>query len=287
MSTFETAGYEQVKRDIVGMFDRAASRYDQVGVNWNRYCADRLVEKLGIPRGARVLDVATGRGALLFPAADKVGPTGFVLGIDLAPNMITHLGAEIAARGLVQARAQVMDADTMVFPDHAFDYILCGFALHFMDYPRLLPRLLRMLRPGGHIGTTQAYFPTDDTDNLARWQWLFDLTREVFPADFKPPASWVAPNRLNRPERAETALRQAGFENISITQEERTIYYADENQWWEWEWSAAPRLWLEGMSTEGLARFQAVAFEKLAAMKSAQGIPIRNGVLLCIANSPR
>ncbi len=122
MSTIDTAGYEQVKRDIVGMFDRAASRYDQVGVNWNIYCANLLVEKLDIPRGARVLDVATGRGALLFPAADKVGPTGFVLGIDLAPNMITYLGAEIAARGLNQARAQLMDADTIPHASYEFPH---------------------------------------------------------------------------------------------------------------------------------------------------------------------
>jgi hypothetical protein len=179
-----------------------------------------------------------------------------------------------------------MDADEVPCTHHSFDYILCGFALHFLDYSRLLMRFRDMLKPGGYLATTHPYVPTHTAENFERWKWLFELTREVFPADFKPPAAWVASNRLNKPELIECALREAGFENISIAKEEATLYFADENDWWAWEWSQASRFWVEGMSPEGLAKFKSVSFEKLKAMKGSRGIPILIGALLAIANAP-
>lgn len=286
MFNFDPLAHEQLKPEIVGVYDRAANLYDQVGVKSFTYYANLLVDKLNIPPGARVLDVATGRGALLFAAAEKVGVNGYVLGIDLAPNMISETAAEIKARGLQQAEVRLMDADDISFPSHSFDYILCGFAIHFLDYPRLLVRFRDMLKPGGSIATTHPYVPTHDTENFERWKWLFELTREVFPANFEPPASWVAPNRLNSPKLIESALRESGFENISITVAETTMYFADENDWWDWEWSQGSRFWVEGMSPEGLAKFKAVSFEKLRAMKTPSGIPILNGALLSVANAP-
>ncbi|HQF61784.1 MAG TPA: methyltransferase domain-containing protein [Anaerolineaceae bacterium] len=286
MTNFDSGTYGQFKREVIGVYDRAASLYDHVGTKQGVYYANRLVERLNIFPGARVLDVATGRGALLFAVAEKIGTTGYVLGIDLAPNMISETAAEIKARGLQQAEVLLMDADDVSYPNGSFDYILCGFAIHFLNYPRLLARFCNMLKPGGYIGTTHPYVPTHNEENFERWKWLFELTREVFPADFQPPTSWVAPNRLNRPELIEAALREAGFENISITTEEATMYFTDEQDWWDWEWSQASRFWLEGMSPEGLAKFKAVSFEKLMAMKTPKGIPILIGAMLSIANAP-
>lgn len=286
MSGFDPATHEQHKREIVGMYDRAASLYGRVGIKMFTYYANLLVDKLKIPSGARVLDVATGRGALLFAAAEKVGAKGYVLGIDLAPKMISETAAEIKARNLKQAEVRLLDADELSFPDHSFDYILCGFAIHFLDYPRLLVRFREMLKPGGVIATTHPYVPSHDAENFERWKWLFELTREVFPADFQPPDFWVAPNRLNSPERIESVLRESGFENISVTKEEAIMYFADENDWWNWEWSQGSRFWVEGMPPEALEKFKAISFEKLKAMKGLKGIPMLNGALLAIANSP-
>lgn len=286
MDTIDPTTHEQHKREIAGMYDRAASLYGQVGIEMFTYYANRLIDKLNIPTGARILDVATGRGALLFAAAEKAGPTGHVLGIDLAPKMISETAAEIKARGLKQAEVCLMDADTASFPDHSFDAILCGFALHFLDYRNLLGRFRRMLKPGAIMATIHPYVPTHDAENFERWKWLFELTREVFPAGFQPPAFWVAPNLLNSPERIEGALCEAGFENISVTPEETVFYFKDEDDWWDWEWSQGSRFWVEGMSPEGLTKFKTVSFEKLKAMKTPKGIPMLNGALLASAHSP-
>ena len=279
--------HEQLKREIVGVYNRAAHLYDQVGAKFFTYYANLLIDKLNIPSGARILDVATGRGALLFAAAERVGPSGYVLGVDLAPNMISNTAAEIKTRGLQQAEVRLMDADDIDFPDHSFDYVLCGFALHFLDYPRLLLLFRDILKPGGTIATLHPYVPTNNEENFEKWKWLFELTREVFPPDFEPPASWVAPNRLNKPELIEAALRESGFGNISITAAETTMYFKDENDWWDWEWSQGSRFWVEGMSPEGLEKFKAVSFENLKAMKTPQGIPILIAALMAVASTPK
>jgi len=280
MTGIDPNTHAELKREIIGVYDRASSIYDRVGIRQFTYYAGLLIEMLGIPPGARVLDVATGRGALLFLAADAVGPAGRVIGIDLAPNMLAQTSAEIESRGLEHAEVRLMDADEVVFPAETFDYILCGFALHFTDYPRNLVRFHEMLKPGGTFASTHPYVPTHDTGNFERWKWLFELTREVFPPDFEPPASWVAPNRLNSPDRIERALREAGFVDIRVRVEENTMYFADEQDWWNWEWSQGSRFWVEGMSPEGLARFRQVSFEKLREMKGPRGIPILDGALL-------
>ena len=58
------------------------------------------------------------------------------------------------------------------------------------------------------------------------------------------------------------------------------MYFADEADWWDWEWSQGSRFWVEGMSPEGLARFKEVSFEKLREMKGPKGIPMLDGALL-------
>lgn len=270
------------EQEIIGVYDRAAKTYEQVGIRAASYFGKHLVERLDIPSGARVLDVATGRGALLFPAAQQVGPAGRVIGIDLAPGMVEATTAEIRERGLIQAEVHQMDGNHPAFPDRSFNDILCGFALHFLDYPRALVRFRRLLKPEGTFAALVPYVPMEDRENMERWQWLFSLTRSVFPPGFEPPTAWTAPNRLNTPERIESALQEAGYAEISVWREEKVMYFADEDDWWAWEWSQGSRFWLEGMSPEGLATFKTVAFEKLGQMKVVEGIPMLQGALFAI-----
>src|SRR5688500_2176491 len=81
----------------------------------------RLVEGVGVSAGDAVLDVATGRGAVLFPAAERVGPGGSVVGIDLAVGMVERTRAEIERRGVANASVRQMDAERLDFADGSFD----------------------------------------------------------------------------------------------------------------------------------------------------------------------
>ena len=273
---FMSDSHEAMKREVIGTYDRAAHLYDQVGARRFTYFDGLLVERLNIPSGAHVLDVASGRGAMLLAAAAKVGSTGRVIGIDLAPQMVALTKAEIERRGLTQASILLMDADDPAFEPESFDFITCGFALSFLDYERLLPKLRALLKPGGTFAVAQTYNQPNEED-FARWSWLFDLTKAVFPPDFTPPAAWIAPRRLSKPEQNIAALTQAGFVDVHTEAHAATFYFRDEDDWWQWEWSQG--FWVEGMSPEGLDRFKRESFEHLRAMQTPQGIPMGDGAL--------
>lgn len=263
---------DAIKREVIDMFNRAAPTYGQVGTKQFTYFGNLLVERLAIPSGAQVLDVASGRGAILFPAADAVGAAGQVIGGDLAPEMVKQTQAEIERRGLAQVSMALLDAEKLEFDAETFDFITCGFALHLFDFEQALPKYHKFLKSEGIFAAIIPSRPS--TEALAPWKWLFDLTRAVFPPDFVPPPAWNAPRRLNTPELAEAALTQAGFTQIWTEQHETTLYFRDEHDWWDWEWSQGSRFWLEGMSPEGLARFERESMEHLRAMQTPQGIPM-------------
>lgn len=268
------------KQEVVGVFDRAAPIYDQVGVRQFTHFGNLLIERLAIPSGARVLDVAAGRGALLFPAAERVGLSGQVIGIDLAPTMVQETAAEISRRGLSQAEIRLADADEIEFDEHSFDFIVCGYALHFLDYERVLPKFYRWLKPQGCFAAIIPFVPLGE--NLARWLWLFELTKAVFPPGFVPPPAWVAPNRLTKPEITKAVLEDAGFISVTSEQHEATLYFKDEDDWWAWEWSQGSRFWVEGMSPEGRERFKRESFEHLRQMKTPEGIPTLDGAMFVL-----
>lgn len=275
--------HDEMKQAVIGMYSRAASLYGQVGTKQFTYFANLLVNKLSIPIGSRVLDVASGRGALLFASAEKTGISGEVIGIDLAPQMVKETNTEICRRGLTQAKILLMDADETAFCANSFDFVLCGFALHFLDYTTVLPKMLTYLKPGGCFAAIIPYTPRHEED-IAPWMWLFELTKAVFPPDFTPPPAWIAPRLLNRPDLAQAALAQAGFVDVQTETHEAVLFFKDEEDWWDWEWSQGSRFWLEGMSPEGLERFKRESFQHLKTMKGPQGIPMKDGALFVIGH---
>src|SRR6478735_4355743 len=80
-------------------YDAAADAYDDpANAFWERF-GRRTVERLALPRGARVLDACCSSASAL-PAAEAVGPEGYVLGVDLAERLLALGRAKAAARGL-------------------------------------------------------------------------------------------------------------------------------------------------------------------------------------------
>lgn len=249
----------QNKKDTLqGVFTRSASSYGRI--RYFHIFGQWLVETAQIPEGANVLDVACGRGAVLFPAAEHVGPSGHVIGIDLAEGMAQETQMEIQRRGLQQAEARQMDAENLTFPDSSFDFVLCGFALQFFPHlERALSEFKRVLKPDGHIAVTT--WGGDDE----RWDWYADL-REVYGAVLK-----LGSQSLDKPEEIKRWFSRAGFVDIQINTKELDMVYLDDEEWWSLAWSLSSRAGLEKLSPEDLERFKAEAIEKLQAQKQADG----------------
>jgi SAM-dependent methyltransferase len=123
----------KAEEGIARVFGRAAATYDRIG-RFTHY-GERLVERAQLAPGVTVLDVAAGRGAVMFPAAKRVGPHGRVIGIDISADMLRETAREMEGAPWQNVELQQMDAEQLQFPDGAFDWVLCGFALWFFPHP--------------------------------------------------------------------------------------------------------------------------------------------------------
>src|SRR5438034_8732266 len=111
--------------------------------------AGDLVGLIGIPPGARVLDVGTGTGVAARAAAEAAGPGGLVVGIDQAPAML----AQAVGRGEPLPRYAAAEAIDLPFREGAFGYVTACFVLsHFTRYETGLFDMLRVLARGGRMG---------------------------------------------------------------------------------------------------------------------------------------
>lgn len=109
--------------------------------------ADRLVAATDLAPGMSVLDVACGTGVVARAAADRVGPTGTVVGVDSSEAMLA-----VARRVRPDVRWQVGDAGSLPFEADAFDRVLCQAALMFVDDPVLALREMgRVAAAGGRV----------------------------------------------------------------------------------------------------------------------------------------
>jgi SAM-dependent methyltransferase len=253
----------QNKKDTLqGVFTRSAASYERI--RYFPIFGEWLVATAQIPDGAKVLDVACGRGAVLFPAAERVGPNGHVIGIDLAEGMARETQSEIERRGLTQAEARQMDAENLTFPATSFDFVLCGFSLQFFPHlEQALSGFKRVLKPSGRIAVTT--WGGDDE----RWGWYDDL-REVYGAVVK-----LGSQSLDKPEEIQRWFFQAGFVDIQISTKELDMVFLDEEEWWNMEWSISGRAGLEKLSPKDLERFKMEAFEKVKTQKQADGFHYR------------
>ena len=105
-----------------------------------------LLDAAAVGIGHTVLDVACGTGVVAAAAAERVGPSGAVTGVDINPGMIA-----VAARTQGVRWAQA-DAARLPFPDGGFDRVLCQAGLQFVpDRLGALREMRRVLRPGGRV----------------------------------------------------------------------------------------------------------------------------------------
>src|SRR3954451_7767070 len=108
-----------------------------------------LVRHAGIREGMRVLDVGTGLGHVAFEVASIVGPSGEVVGVDQAGELLEVADHRRADAGLANVRFQQADARAFRDPE-PFDAIVTRLLLfHHPDAVDVVAHHLDSLRPGG------------------------------------------------------------------------------------------------------------------------------------------
>jgi len=270
------------REESLRVFSQTATIYDRVGPPIFSYFGQCLVDLADLDLGDEVLDVAAGRGALLFPLAAKVGPTGHVTGIDFSPDMVRETAKDIENRKLSHAEIRQMDAEQMSLPDALFDWVMCGFALwRFAEPTRVLHEFYRVLRRAGRVAlsTWAADNPSQIWCNEVLRPFVYAPAAKDFPAKFDA--------RFDTPLQLETALRQAGFGDIQISLQEKDFVYTDEEQYWASLWSAGFRRQLEKMTPDMLEQAKNEVFQKLQMFKKPDGFHKLNRGLFAFGSKPK
>ena len=256
------------KAQTRAFFNSVARDYDPPGVF--AHFGQRLVEVVGIESGQHVLDVASGRGAALFPAAERVGEAGEAIGIDLAESMAQAANNEAAQRGL-RAHVRILDAEQLDFPDAAFDRVLCGFGVMFFPDPdRALREFRRVLKPGGRLG-------------ISTWQvsQVEDLSIVLDELDIEPrhPPGWIT-----EADDLVRLLERAGFAGVRVLADSETFCYADLDQYWQTARGTGLRRSIDALDAAQTKRARIILDERLRPYQRPDGLHIAATALLAVAS---
>jgi SAM-dependent methyltransferase len=109
--------------------------------------AAMLVAEADVATGHRVLDVGCGTGIVARLAAERAGPSGSVVGLDLNEAML-----QVARRLRPDLEWRSGDAGDLPFVDDLFDVVFCQAALMFFpDATAALREMGRVVRPDGEV----------------------------------------------------------------------------------------------------------------------------------------
>lgn len=247
------------KQEIVNFYN-ARTNYDQ-DVTINRAIA--LFDYANPCPGQYVLDVATGTGNIAIKAAQKVGISGCVIGIDIATELLKIAQQKIQAQNLsnvelIEVDAQVYDSE----PDK-FDAIYCSYAIVlFPNIPKILENWYRFLKLGGFIAFTcsseNSYLALSIVEACAK-------NGITLPNLHEP---------LGTPERIQHLLTQAKFSQVEIHPRQMGTYLSLEKAQSRWN----GQFWLHidnplrQLKPEKISLLKASYDQEIAALETEQGV---------------
>lgn len=160
--------------------------------------------------GERVLDVACGTGVVARLVAQRVGPSGTVVGFDLNPGMLTMARTLPPPQGApIEWREGNVSA--IPLPDATFDLVLCQQGLQFFpDRPAALREMRRMLGPTGRIALS-VWRPMHHSPGFAALATA--LGRIIAP---EAAAIMQGPFALGSADDLRTLITGAGFRDVVL-----------------------------------------------------------------------
>jgi arsenite methyltransferase len=121
-----------------------------------------ILDRVGIRRGERVLELGPGPGAFSLDAARMLGESGRLIAVDIQPEMIARLERRAREAGLTNIEAHTADAHHLPLPDASVDRAFLITVLpEIPDRARALAELRRVLKPGGTLSVTEEFLDPD------------------------------------------------------------------------------------------------------------------------------
>jgi len=121
-----------IKENAMRQFGKQADVYSKANIFVDIFHLSKIVERSGILKNYRVLDIATGSGFLALEFAKK---GLFVVGCDITREMLLNAREKQKSSGLDGLELLLSDVESLPFPDKAFDIVSCRFAFHHFPNP--------------------------------------------------------------------------------------------------------------------------------------------------------
>ncbi|MEM6597374.1 MAG: methyltransferase domain-containing protein [Cyanobacteria bacterium P01_C01_bin.69] len=217
------SGYErEYKKTVVEFFDGRTS-YDNESTIKR---ALPLLEMSSLKRGQQVLDMATGTGIVAIAAAQEVGNTGKVTGVDFSSGMLQQAKEKSRKLKINNVEWVKADADCIEFERDSFDTIFCSSALvYFKDIEFTLKSWNHWLKSGGvaiFSGWSEQSYPAP---------WIVESCAR----------NGVALQNINTPtgteERCIALMEEAGFHKVTVNQRQLGTYRTVEQlNGWDGSW---------------------------------------------------
>lgn len=262
------------KARAAAAYNAAADYFDHpVGSFWHRF-GRQTVERLDLRPGESVLDVCSGSGGSALPAAERVGPNGRVIAVDLAERLIALAEAKAQSRGLGNIEFRVADMLALGYPDATFDAVICVFGIFFVpDMTAAVGELWRMVRPGGRLAITTWGPDLFEPANGAFW----DAIRQERPDLYRGFNPW---DRICEPAGLREMLSAAGVSDAAIIAEAGRHPLNSPDDWWAIAMGSGYRGTLAQLDPEAFSR---VRDRNLARLRESGAKSIETNVVYAVA----
>jgi ubiquinone/menaquinone biosynthesis C-methylase UbiE len=258
-------------------YNAAADFYDASPLSFWDYFGRRTIELASLPSGLRVLDVCCGAGASALPAAEAVGPTGSVIGVDLAKQLLESARRKAIQRHLGNIEFEVGDMLSMRFPAASFDAVVCVFGIFFVpDMARAVSEIWSRIRPGGKLAITTWGPNFCEPANDAFWRSIKNVRPQLYKG-FNP---W---DRINDSASLRKILDQAEVTSPKIIAENRLHPIRSADDWWTIVLGSGYRGTIEQLTR---AEREKVKEANLAFIRDQRISAVETNVLYALATKP-
>jgi SAM-dependent methyltransferase len=235
------------------------------------------VSRLPLAPGGTVLDLCCGHGASAIPAARAVGPTGRVLGVDVAQPLLELALARAAGAGLANVNFRQGDATCTGLPGGRFDAVICVFGVFFAaDMEAFVAEMWRLVRPGGMLAVTTWGPGLFEPANSLFWESVGAIEPSLFKA-FNP---W---DQITSPEALEDLFARGGAAPAWVQAASGRHSLAHPDNFWEIVLGSGYRATVDALSPGQYSRVRA---RLLGLLRSNAVTTLRTDVVFGTAQKP-
>ena len=165
------------------------------------------IDAAAIQPGETVVDLGSGVGLDVFLAADRVGPSGRAIGVDMTPEMIAKARANATRLGATNAEFHLGEIENLPVTNESADVIISNCVINLLPDKRpAFTEAFRILRPGGRLVVSDIV----SARPLPRWfataeRWAACLGGAIPETDYLD------------------AIRQAGFVDVEVISKKRYV----------------------------------------------------------------